>query len=138
MARKLRIAWSVGCGIVCLLLIVLWVRSYWLMESLTLPTNTGHVILISSNSGVVYLVAEPTVITTTWGYSRGGVFRAVRSFKFELTNELVVRFPHWFVALLCATLAIAPWIKWRFSLRTLLVTTTLVAVLLVAIIYTAK
>ena len=27
--RKLRIAWSVGCGILCVLLIVLWVRSYW-------------------------------------------------------------------------------------------------------------
>ena len=27
--RKLRIAWSAVCGIVCLLLIVLWVRSYW-------------------------------------------------------------------------------------------------------------
>ena len=27
--RKLRIAWSVVCGIACVLLIVLWVRSYW-------------------------------------------------------------------------------------------------------------
>src|SRR6478672_8285240 len=27
--RKLRIAWSVACGIACVLLIVLWVRSYW-------------------------------------------------------------------------------------------------------------
>src|SRR5688572_16841861 len=26
--RKLRIAWSVWCGVVCLLLIMLWVRSY--------------------------------------------------------------------------------------------------------------
>ena len=26
--RKLRIAWSIGCGMLCLLLIVLWVRSY--------------------------------------------------------------------------------------------------------------
>src|SRR5918995_3829478 len=26
---KLRIAWSVGWGLLCLLLIVLWVRSYW-------------------------------------------------------------------------------------------------------------
>jgi hypothetical protein len=26
--RKLRIAWSVGCSVLCLLLIVLWVRSY--------------------------------------------------------------------------------------------------------------
>ena len=27
--RKLRIAWSVVCGLVAVLLIVLWVRSYW-------------------------------------------------------------------------------------------------------------
>ena len=27
--RKLQIAWSVACGIICLLLIGLWVRSYW-------------------------------------------------------------------------------------------------------------
>src|SRR5262245_34568802 len=27
--RGLRIAWSAGCGIVCVLQIVLWVRSYW-------------------------------------------------------------------------------------------------------------
>src|SRR5262245_46484708 len=27
--RTLRIAWSVAFGILCLLLIVLWVRSYW-------------------------------------------------------------------------------------------------------------
>ena len=32
--RKLRIAWSVGCGIVCVLLIVLWVRSYFHSEGL--------------------------------------------------------------------------------------------------------
>jgi hypothetical protein len=27
--RKLRIAWSVICGIACVLLIVLWVQGYW-------------------------------------------------------------------------------------------------------------
>jgi hypothetical protein len=27
--RKLRIAWSAVCGILCLLLIMLWARSYW-------------------------------------------------------------------------------------------------------------
>ena len=31
--RKLRIAWSVGCGIACVLLIVLWVRSYTVIDS---------------------------------------------------------------------------------------------------------
>jgi hypothetical protein len=37
--RKLRIAWSVGCGIVCLLLIALWVRSYWWSDELTLASR---------------------------------------------------------------------------------------------------
>ena len=30
--RKLRIAWSVACLIACVLLIVLWVRSYWWVD----------------------------------------------------------------------------------------------------------
>ena len=30
--RKLRIAWSVGWGLVAVLLCVLWVRSYWWVE----------------------------------------------------------------------------------------------------------
>ena len=35
--------------------------------------------------------------------------------------------PHWFAALCPAALAAIPWIRWRFSLRTLLIATTLVA-----------
>jgi hypothetical protein len=30
--RKLRIAWSVACAIACVLLIALWVRSYWAVD----------------------------------------------------------------------------------------------------------
>ena len=30
--RKLRIAWSVFWGLACVLLIVLWVRSYWFFD----------------------------------------------------------------------------------------------------------
>ena len=36
--RKLRIAWSVVWGIACVLLIVLWVRSYWWGEQLSYTT----------------------------------------------------------------------------------------------------
>ena len=32
--------------------------------------------------------------------------------------------------MLSATLAVAPWLRWRFTLRTLLIATTLVAVVL--------
>src|SRR3954451_10336249 len=37
--RKLRIAWSVACGIICLLLVALWVRSYFSFDELTLWGN---------------------------------------------------------------------------------------------------
>jgi hypothetical protein len=41
-----------------------------------------------------------------------------------------VAMPHWFTILLTATVAALPWFKWQFSLRTLLIATTLVAVAL--------
>jgi hypothetical protein len=50
--RKLGIAWSVGCGIVCLLMIVLWVRSYWWWDQFTLNDGTKS---LGSKSGTLYL-----------------------------------------------------------------------------------
>ena len=41
-----------------------------------------------------------------------------------------IMFPHWFAAVCAATLAGVPWIRRRYSLRTLLIATTLVAVAL--------
>src|SRR5262245_49064069 len=35
--RGLRIAWSVMCGILCVLLVVLWVRSYWWIDGMGGP-----------------------------------------------------------------------------------------------------
>ena len=42
--RKLRIAWSVVWGIATVLLIVLWVRSYWKAEAVTFyETNADYI-----------------------------------------------------------------------------------------------
>ena len=38
--------------------------------------------------------------------------------------------PHWFLALLSAGFAVAPWVKWHFGLRTMLIAMTLVTVVL--------
>jgi hypothetical protein len=49
--------------------------------------------------------------------------------------------PHWFPVLLTAMLFTVPWIRqlsWRFSLRTLLIATTLVAVVLGLICYAVR
>jgi hypothetical protein len=42
--------------------------------------------------------------------------------------------PHWFVAAVFAMLAAAPWLRRRFSLQSLLVITTLAAIVLTAIV----
>jgi hypothetical protein len=49
-----------------------------------------------------------------------------------------VSFPHWFLVLLSAVFATAPWLDWRYSLRTLLIATTLVALMLGVIVYAVK
>ena len=49
--------------------------------------------------------------------------------------------PFWFPMFLFATggvAAAAPWIKWRFSVRTLIIATTLVAVVLGIVVYVAR
>jgi hypothetical protein len=45
-------------------------------------------------------------------------------------NEIDFGIPYWFVASLAAALAAAPWLEWRFSLRTLLIVMTVLAIML--------
>lgn len=47
-----------------------------------------------------------------------------------------VRFPHWFAVSLVTVVATAPW--WRFSLRTLLIATTIIALLLGLVVYASR
>jgi hypothetical protein len=49
--RKLRIAWSVAWGILCLLLIVLIVRSYSKKEYIFNTDGTGWITTFGFNSG---------------------------------------------------------------------------------------
>jgi hypothetical protein len=46
--------------------------------------------------------------------------------------------PHWLLIAGFTAVAVAPWIHWRFSLRTLLIATTLVAVGLGLFVYAAR
>jgi hypothetical protein len=70
--------------------------------------------------------------STDW--RKGGVL-GFRYYDDGLVRALIA--PHWLPALLSATLAVIPWISrsWRFSLRTLLIATTLVAVVLGLVVW---
>src|SRR4051812_47765657 len=52
--RKLRIAWSVVWGVVAVLLILLWARSYWRWGAFFSPPINSTAIWTDSVQGLVY------------------------------------------------------------------------------------
>jgi hypothetical protein len=146
MPRKLQIALSVVCVIACLLMIVLWVRSYWRLE--ILENRTGwQAFQISSVKGriaIAHLDPRTTIGRSYLSVAAGdaadwrkkGVLGAY--YDDGLVTACVA--PHWLPAVLAAALAGIPWVSrsWRFSLRTLLITFALVAIVLGAIVYAVR
>jgi hypothetical protein len=149
--RRLRIAFSVACGIVSLSLIVLWVRSYWHADIISGPAlpklKCGTISLVGR---IVVVWSREPPFPSKWEVVTREVTKGQPFFRqFEnmfgfgvvnLTSEQEIILPHWFLVAITATCAVAPWLNWirwpkRFSLRTLLVATTFVALLLGAIVY---
>jgi hypothetical protein len=148
--RKLRIAWSVAWGIACVLLIVLWVRSYWWVDTVSVNTlSRGWAADITSWDGRLRFSAyDKMPMTTLWEW-RGTsedverrflkaqmeveIYRAHifnRAFCFTADPNVIVHVPQCIPVFVFASLSIIPLVTWRFSLRTLLIATTLVAAVL--------
>jgi hypothetical protein len=149
--HKLRIAWSVLCGIACVLLIVLWVQSYWWTQVGSPPLTTKWSVWLGSYPGVVAIGVRPqlsgddstplTMDADDWWLVqqlRGSPPYSSRIFGYFGYSGGVVALPYWFAVFVSAISASAPWLTrldWRFSLRTLLIATTLVAVVLGLIVW---
>jgi hypothetical protein len=141
---KLRIAWSVVWGVLAVLLIALWVRSYWRCDLIDFRTISGHHFQIGHARGILGCGGDANLFSLPWSITKwdiaSDVTRGDETIQghFGFTFEAVLSFgtvataPHWFAVMLCAIVAAAPWIrwKWRFSLRTLLIATTLIAVVM--------
>jgi hypothetical protein len=132
--RKLRIAWSVVWGLAAVLLIVLWVRSYSTLYQIdTLPTvtsNQGHVYI-----GETFSATGRTLIATNL------LWHSVRQIDGLLTinpRGTGLSIPDSCLMLIAGALAAVPWIPRRFSLRTMLIATTLVAVVLGLVVWAAR
>jgi hypothetical protein len=134
--RYLRIAWSVGCGILCLLLIGLWVRSnggngYYCDYQYSGTRHFQSRLIYGS----LYLGTEPYVFRS--GNLEFGSWQSA-----PIPNDLAVRY--WTViplsvpTMLFGLAAATPWLRWRFSLRTLLIAMTLLAVVLGAIVFSMQ
>src|SRR4051794_12081438 len=157
--RKLRFGWSAFWALACVLLIVLWVRSYWRWEMLAKGwgARPAQVILAESHAGAFTFHycdarADPTLTFVRWKltilpssgdkfFPIGGLDEAYAGFLFQrLTDGFFLSLPYWFLVPVSAMCGWLPWLPWtrRFGLRTLLIATTLVAVVLGLAVYTMK
>jgi hypothetical protein len=146
--RGLRIAWTVGCGILCVLLVVLWMRSYWYSDHLARVRN-GDMYGIESACGSIRpfftrRVAAPSYIE--WLLLTEPLADTNRAFEHPIfgwdagdyPDYFMAYLPHWLPAMLLAAVAAIPWVRWsrRFSVRTLLIATTLIAIVLGLVVWT--
>jgi hypothetical protein len=149
--RSIKIAFSAVCGMACVLLCVLWVRSYIALESWQ-GEILGRAIHIQSARGRLILYALPNVnehgyfrvplksIGETTELSRPVLGSSTRSkvlgkaASLSTVPYLWLVFPMVLVTALPLALA-ASRTSLRFSLRTLLFATTLVALLLGLVVW---
>jgi hypothetical protein len=140
--RKLRIAWSVGWGVLCLLLIALWVRSYRRCDIAIASLTATWVGVVSTSPGQVIVQRYTPNNVRGWGgisaHDVERVYHAppyVSALGFGLLSSggrQGVHVPFWCLVMCAAFFAVVDfsrW-KWRFSLRTLLIGMTAVAVVL--------
>jgi hypothetical protein len=156
--RKLRIAWSVFCGLATVLLIALWARSYYWFDAWRIdPIYKAYSIGGQSGAGCFVLDGvnsfTPAFPQTKFRY-RGTTLdpfmpelppssRVWGGFSARIEGRDYFSFcvPYWFLVLAATTFAGIPWLPWwssRFSLRTLLIATTLVAVVLGVIVWATR
>jgi hypothetical protein len=152
--RKLRIAWSVAWGLLAVLLVALWVRSCWTIDNVRMPLRASWTLYFGSSSGEFAVRVRTQVpYTFIWRtYDVDAVHQSTRPEVIKFYTKVLGRFsyvydagpalvaPDWFLIGVALALSSAPSFRMpkRFSLRTLLVATTLIAVGLGAIVWRAK
>ena len=147
--RKLRIAWSVFLSMACVLLIVLWVRGYWWIDVINWQRTEQKSISLSSYGGRIQLyekyfrnyIPSPGEERAVQYYSLQPDLAESASWWFGFHQTTVTRtteVPIWFILGIAATIALLPWIHWRFTLRTLLLAISAVAGVLGLVVWAVR
>lgn len=148
--RKLRIAWSAAWSVVAVLIILLWVRSYR-----TTDIIIRHRIHIESGIGFFSIQFPDYSLPPRWQNINSDDYHTqpghtyATGFPGRTQSKVWGHFaashyhrglcvPFWFLILASATVGYAAWLRPQFSLRTLLITTTIVALALAFIVWAAK
>jgi hypothetical protein len=153
--RHLRIAWSVFWGLACVLLVVLWVRSYFVYDTAYCPLDSPQMLIANSYCGRLSIYAGRRVESRTgwfpqgWGRDSTSVKEVAKSSLqqphpyWAYGNDIygrLITLPHWapILALCIVAAAGAVLPSHRFGLCTLLIATTLIAVALGLAVWTAR
>jgi hypothetical protein len=146
--RKLRIAWTVAWGIVAVVLVALRIRSHYHSEAFHRILSTdrlygwGVETTVSNFPGNIEYrsdkIISGSILSTGWQTADYGTpidrMETDHPIQFDfIWNEdhKSIGFPHWSAAILLSIIAMLPWslnLPNRFSVRALLIATTLVAV----------
>jgi hypothetical protein len=144
--RKLRIAWSVAWGVCCLLIVVLWVRSYSSRDLVYFRGPSSTVYSLSMFRGNWAIIVDSPPVELRGANKLAGYYKlemytyparhtVLGIGSYESSTEPVYFFPHSVMLFVVAVIAIAPLLPRRFSLRTLLIALTLAALGLGLIVY---
>jgi hypothetical protein len=149
MPRRLLNIASIVCLVLCVALMGMWVRSYfWLDDFKFKPFGASSIGVASSsdriaigtmsaalnpNEGLINFTHTPI---SDWRSDLAKIdqrFSTIAGFGLVHDNNVFVfMVPYWFAVLIAGALSIAYWprVKYRFSLRTLFIATTFLAVVL--------
>lgn len=131
--RTLRIAWSVVWGVVAVLLVALWVRSCYRADTVGF-IRSKVAVAVFSNRGTVACSVTQLGFPNTWILENTPIEVEVSPYKYPwiyvqpLSTSITT--PNWLLVTLFSGVAVVPWIRFstRYSLRTLLIALTVVAV----------
>jgi hypothetical protein len=140
--RKLRIVWSAAWCIAGLLLAALWVRSMTACDVISKSSGTSRFVALASHRGTLYFLSPNTEIylepdrpkTQGWHVEQfdDGRWTEIWAAIFKAHSYAIM--PHGFAAAAALTGALLAWLPWRYSLRTMLIAMTLVALALGALV----
>ena len=136
----LRVGFSILCMLACIGLSVLWLRSYrWSDDFITGLTGSREFIVHSMRGTTAWYIRSHSGPSRYWTIESESVELLTQGiqvpswhrplFKIQLFRRPIL-LPHWMFVMLWASLSAAPWVRWsrRFSLRTLLIAMTMVAI----------
>jgi hypothetical protein len=155
---ELRFAFTMTFVVISFVLLILWFRSYTWRDRMVVPLTDARFCRIDSEHGhfefesygpnmgeMVFSITalRHSEISAAWKrFTSMPQPEPGNHWNWEKwsTGRFFICVPHWFVLGLCLAMATVPWLPWsnRFSIRTLLIVMTLIAVGLAAIVVLSR